>query len=200
VARLNQKLLALVTLYLCETLALGNTQALSLGTAASSTNIVSTSYKAKSNSSVDIDARFSHGISNRWSLFGQYQGAIDTTLTRLIVGASFDSAPLMTKSGSLNIQSGPEVERVPKWLFRFSAGLGLFQFSDTLESSNKDLGTKNEVGVEAELYGFSFDAGVYRFFNSEWAAYLKLTESIASAGSFGLNSLSIGAGIFWRFN
>lgn len=177
-----------------------NTQSISFGLGSGQTNVVSTQYKAKSTSSAEVEARFSYGLTNQWSILGQYQGATDSSISSFILGASFDTSPLRTHSGSFNHEGVPEIEKVPKWLFRFSVGLGTFQFSNSLESSDKNLGTKNEVVVEATLYGFAFDAGVYRFFNSELAAYAKLTEAIASAGNFGINRTNIIFGVFWLQN
>jgi hypothetical protein len=179
---------------------LAQAETLVVGGGFGQTSIVSTQYKAKTISNPEVYAQITYPLFGRWSIAGQYQMNSDQSFTGLHVGIVFDSALLSSRGSGLNAEGQPEVVHAPKWLVRSKAGLGLYKFVGKLTSTDKSLGNKNEIDVQAELYGFSLGTGLYRFFNERWAGFVAIEAVLASAGNFGINSTTFALGTLWKFN
>ncbi len=196
-----------VTLRLCTLILLANhttgaanAETLEGGVGISSIAVVSSRYASHNSSSPELQAAYTHALEGRWSIVGRYQMTSDQSLSGISAGVAFDSTQLHTTSGRINIDGQPEIRQSPTWLFRYSAAVGIFRYSDTLRSTNARLGNKNEVSVQAELYGFNLSAATYRFFNDSIGVSGQLSQVIASANNFGITATSLTVGLIWQYN
>lgn len=164
------------------------------------TNIVSTEYKPKSIASTQISATFSHVLAGRWSMMAQYQMDTANVMQGFSGGVFYNSSELSTHGGMINLDGNQELVRVPKWMWRAMVGAGMWQISDTLEMNNPYLGARNKTPVQANMYGLTFGAGLYRFLTDRVALHATASEVVASTGKFALNSSALTFGVFWKYD
>ena len=162
------------------------------------TKVVSSSYQTSSISGLELSATYTRPMFSRWSFLAQYQTNMNNTLSAGILGIVFDSADLRTKGGMIGGDGTAEVTKTPIWLFRTSVGFGIFKYVDVLRSNNTALGTKNEVPVQADLYGLKLGGTLVRLMGDNWGVTGALTYSVASAKNFGISSNCLSLGAFYR--
>jgi hypothetical protein len=165
----------------------------------SNTAVVSTAYEPKAITDLDFIFRYNKNLIGRWSVIGSYQTNLSSIFSGFHGGIGFDSHDLRKESLQENLERKPVIISVPKWLFRGSLSLGAFRYSDTLKSTNAQLGSRNRVGVQADLYGFNLSGSCYRFFSDRWAAFATLSQTIVSADNFGVTSTALYFGAYWYY-
>lgn len=196
---LNRKILILIWGLLGSPLALADSVTAGFGT--SQATLVSGEYKPKNIATTTIYGALSHHLTGLWSVMGKYETDIKkSSLQGFTVGIVYDSDPIRSKSGDVAPDGTPEVQRVPKWLIRTTAGIGQWRVSDTLEINKPNLGNKNKAPVQADMYGFTFGVGLYRFMAENFALFGAMNVAVASAGDFGMNNTGFSVGVLWQYD
>lgn len=170
-----------------------------VGVGVDQTRVVSSQYKTQSVSGAMLAATYSRPLMGVWSLLAQYRMNFSNTLTAGLLGIAYDSDEMQTKGGALAPDGRAEITRNPIWLFRSSLSFGAFRYVDTLESNNANLGTKNQVPVQADLYGLTFGVDVLRLVSESWGVNVSGSYSVASAQNFGISSTSVLLGSTYRY-
>ena len=164
------------------------------------TKVVSSSYYSVQNSTLQLAGSYSRAISSRWSGFIQYQVNSDSSLSATVSGVTFQSEELKVKGGAIRGDGSAEISTIPIWLYSAGFGFGLFKYVDVLRSNNPGLGTKNEQGVRADLYGLQFKASIARLVSDDWAMSLNGSYAVATAQGFGINSTCLSLGLLRLIN
>ena len=163
------------------------------------TKVVSSQYKTQGVSGAQLQATYTRPMVGVWSLLAQYRMNFSNTLSAGLIGINYDTEELQTKGGAIAPDGKAEIIRNPVWVVRSFLAFGAFRYVDTLESNNVNLGNKNRVPVQADLYGLSFGVGLHHLFNDSWGCHSTLEYSIASAENFGISSTSLIFGGLFRY-
>ena len=162
--------------------------------------VVSSDYEKSSFSVPAISVAYSRQFMGKWSGFAEYRNTTDNSLSAGILGVAFDTEEIMTKGGFIAGDGTPEIERIPIWLTRLSIGVGVFRLVDVLKSNDRSLGSRNLVPVKASPFGVKLGVSLQRFLNENWAASLGGSYIVATAGNFGVSSVSIHLGVMYNLN
>ncbi len=162
------------------------------------TEVVSSSYQKASSSSTSFALIYGRQIMGRWSGFAEYRNTLDSTLSAGILGISYDSEDLRTKGGLISGDGTPEISKMPIWLTRYHLGIGVFRLVDILKSNDRSLGSRNLVPVKASPVGVKLGASLYRFLRDSWAMSGGFSYALASAGNFGISTVSFNLGVMYN--
>ncbi len=162
--------------------------------------VVSSAYEKSSSSVSAISVAYSRQLMGKWSGFAEYRNTVDNSLSAGLLGLAFDTEEIMTKGGFISGDGTPEIAKIPIWLTRFSLGLGVFRLVDVLKSNDRSLGSRNLVPVKASPFGIKIGVSVQRFLNENWAVSLGGSYIVATAGDFGVSSISLHMGAMYNLN
>jgi hypothetical protein len=162
--------------------------------------VVSSAYEKSSSSVSALSVAYSRQFMGKWSGFAEYRNTVDNSLSAGILGLAFDTEESLTKGGFISGDGTPEIARIPIWLTRFSLGIGVFRLVDVLKSNDRSLGSRNLVPVKASPFGIKMGVSVQRFLNENWAVSLGGSYMVATAGDFGVSSLSFHMGVMYNLN
>ncbi len=164
------------------------------------TTAISPIYGGKQKTTLQFEGTYSKVYTGRWHAYAQYQTNKLSTLSAGVVGFIYDSADIMQKGGAINYNGDAEITRMPLWLFRGSFGLGLFNYIDILKSNDPSKGSKNDVPVQAPMFGIKLGGHVVRMMDTDWGISGQVTYALASTTSFGISSTCFSVGYIYRGN
>lgn len=162
--------------------------------------VVSSAYEKSSSSVSALSVAYSRQFMGKWSGFAEYRNTVDNSLSAGLLGLAFDTEEIMTKGGFISGDGTSEIAKIPIWLTRFSLGLGVFRLVDVLKSNDPSLGSRNLIPVKASPFGIKMGVSVQRFLNENWAASLGGSYIVATAGDFGVSSMSFHMGVMYNLN
>ena len=162
------------------------------------TTAISPRYVGKQKTSIQFEATYSRAYTTRWQAFAQYQTNKLSTVSAGLFGFIYDSSDLIQKGGAISYNGMAEITRMPLWLFRASFGLGLFNYVDILKSNDPTKGTKNDVPVQAPMFGVKLGVHLVRMMDTDWGLSGNITHSLASTTNFGISSTCFLMGIIYR--
>jgi hypothetical protein len=198
VARHNQKKIKtaiLIWLYLSMP---GYAETIDVKIGGERTEVVSSAYQKSSSNSTSFALIYGRQIMGRWSGFAEYRNTLDNTLSAGILGITYDSEDLRTKGGLISGDGTPEISKMPIWLTRYHLGVGIFRLVDILRSNDRSLGSRNLVPVKASPVGVKLGASLYRFLRDNWAMSGGFSYALASAGNFGISTVSFNVGVMYN--
>ena len=162
--------------------------------------VVSSAYEKSSSSVSALSVAYSRQFMGKWSGFAEYRNTVDNSLSAGLLGLAFDTEEIITKGGFISGDGTSEIAKIPIWLTRFSLGLGVFRLVDVLKSNDPSLGSRNLIPVKASPFGIKMGVSVQRFLNENWAASLGGSYIVATAGDFGVSSMSFHMGVMYNLN
>jgi hypothetical protein len=198
VARLNQKKFKTAMLVWFCLCARGYAETIDVKIGGERTEVVSSSYQKESSSTTSFSLIYGRQIMGRWSGFAEYRNTLDNTLSAGILGITYDSEDLRTKGGLISGDGTPEISKMPIWMARYHLGVGIFRLVDILKSNDRSLGSRNLVPVKASPVGVKLGVSLYRMLKESWAMSGGFSYALASAGNFGISTMSFNLGVMYN--